>query len=84
MDKLTKRIIVDGHVQGVGFRPFIYRLAHQYQMHGWVVNLTGIVEIVIEGAEPNVISFIDGIISQAPPLAEPRIIEESEFPALIN
>ncbi len=34
------RIIVRGVVQGVGFRPFIYRLANDHELNGWVLNST--------------------------------------------
>ena len=43
-------LVVTGHVQAVGFRPFVYRLAHRHGLHGWVQNQTGQVEIFIEGA----------------------------------
>ncbi|MCD4666065.1 MAG: acylphosphatase, partial [Bacteroidales bacterium] len=36
--KITNNIKVKGLVQGVGFRPFIYRLAHQFDLTGWVEN----------------------------------------------
>jgi len=41
--------VLTGRVQGVGFRPFVYRLAHEYQIHGWVRNTVGRVEIHAEG-----------------------------------
>ena len=41
------RIAVRGVVQGVGFRPFIYRLAHDHQLAGWVRNASGSVEIEV-------------------------------------
>ena len=37
---LTYRVIVGGRVQGVGFRPFVYRLASKYQLNGSVHNLS--------------------------------------------
>ena len=43
------RIRVEGVVQGVGFRPFVHRLALRYGLAGWVRNEAGGVEIVIEG-----------------------------------
>ncbi|MFW2372199.1 MAG: acylphosphatase, partial [Gammaproteobacteria bacterium] len=46
---LTKKIIIQGQIQGVGFRPFIYRLAHRFHLSGWVLNLSGTVEILAQG-----------------------------------
>ena len=46
-----RRVTVHGIVQGVGFRPFINRLATRYRLSGSVFNFTGGVTIEIEGAE---------------------------------
>jgi hydrogenase maturation factor HypF (carbamoyltransferase family) len=46
----ARKIIVTGHVQGVGFRPFVYRLARQHGLHGSVRNQLGQVEIRACGA----------------------------------
>ena len=43
------RILVQGIVQGVGFRPTVYRIANDMHINGYVRNLGNIVEIVIEG-----------------------------------
>ena len=45
------RILVQGIVQGVGFRPTVYRIAHDMNINGYVRNLGNIVEIVIESHE---------------------------------
>ena len=47
--KKLARIKVRGIVQGVGFRPFVFRLAHDYNLKGWVRNTSGSVEIEVEG-----------------------------------
>ena len=60
------RITVRGVVQGVGFRPFIYRLAHEHKLAGWVRNTSGSVEIEVEGEEPSVDRFVFEIASLAP------------------
>ena len=62
-------IQVHGVVQGVGFRPFIYRLARQHGIAGWVLNGEEGVEIHAEAPEDRLGAFIDGIRSQAPPAA---------------
>jgi hydrogenase maturation factor HypF (carbamoyltransferase family) len=58
----TKRIHVTGVVQGVGFRPFVYGLARELNLHGWVCNTSGGVEIVIEGQVSKVERFIRGVL----------------------
>jgi hydrogenase maturation protein HypF len=64
-------IHITGRVQGVGFRPFIYRLAFRYGLRGYVVNLGDAgVEVVIEGFERSVKSFIDAIKIEAPIVSE--------------
>ncbi len=49
--KKLAKIKVCGVVQGVGFRPFVYRLAHEHNLKGWVRNTSGSVEIEVEGNE---------------------------------
>lgn len=66
-------ITLGGIVQGVGFRPFIHRLAHELQLGGWVQNRSGIVSIVAEGPEDTLEHFLLRIQSDAPPLAEPHL-----------
>ncbi len=69
----ARRLIVTGQVQGVGFRPFVCRLAHEFNLSGWVLNRTGTVEILIQG-EPNFIDrFMTLLIDNAPPLARPTL-----------
>jgi len=62
---------VTGRVQGVGFRPFIYRLAVRHGLRGYVINLGDAgVEVVVEGATGNVEGFINSIKSEAPSVSE--------------
>ncbi len=65
------KITVTGIVQGVGFRPFVYRLAKQLNLRGYVRNLGGSeVEIVVEGS-PNVIEeFLRRLKTDKPPPAD--------------
>lgn len=50
MNSLTaQQIIISGRVQGVGFRPYIYRLANQHGLVGWVKNQVGQVAIRVQG-----------------------------------
>jgi hydrogenase maturation protein HypF len=67
------RIVLSGHVQGVGFRPFVYRLAQQHNLGGQVQNQLGRVEVIAVGAEDSLQQFQQGLIDQAPPLSRPGI-----------
>jgi hydrogenase maturation protein HypF len=67
------RLRIHGRVQGVGFRPFVYRLAHEFNLSGWVQNRSGEVEIQIQG-EPAVLqAFQHALLERAPPLARPQL-----------
>jgi len=72
--EIARRITLAGHVQGVGFRPFVFRLAHRLGLAGRVWNAVGAVEIEIQGPEPAVSRFVAAVISDAPPLARPRLL----------
>ncbi len=67
---------VSGIVQGVGFRPFIYRLATARGLNGYVLNKGDAgVEIVVEGPRDDIESFVEAMHREAPPLAS---IESSD------
>ncbi len=70
-------IRVRGVVQGVGFRPFVYRLARQKALNGWVLNGEEGVEIHVEGDEVSLDDFARDLKSQAPPAAAISQIEVS-------
>ncbi|MBX3063630.1 MAG: carbamoyltransferase HypF [Anaerolineae bacterium] len=63
------RITVQGAVQGVGFRPFIYRLATDLHIGGWVSNTAQGVTIEAEGADNALQSMLSRIEQEKPPLA---------------
>ncbi|MBN1274356.1 MAG: carbamoyltransferase HypF [Candidatus Aminicenantes bacterium] len=64
-------ISVFGVVQGVGFRPFVYRLAHKHGCRGWVKNIGEGVEIHLESFKPDAIgSFLKELECELPPLAK--------------
>ena len=66
----SKRMIVTGITQGVGFRPFIYRLARKHGLRGYVANLGGSeVEILLEGPLERIEQFINDLHACAPPPA---------------
>ena len=60
------QIIVTGQVQGVGFRPFVYRLAHRFQLQGSVHNESGQVVIFIQGNKGSIQRFKKALIAEAP------------------
>ena len=63
------RTRVEGTVQGVGFRPFVYRLADELGLAGFVLNDERGVLIEVEGREREVERFLDRLPAEAPPLA---------------
>lgn len=63
------RVSVSGIVQGVGFRPFVHRLALRHGLGGWVLNAAGDVQIEVEGAPEDVAGFVRELSAEAPPLA---------------
>jgi hydrogenase maturation protein HypF len=68
-EKVRRHVRVRGVVQGVGFRPFIYRLAQEKQLTGFIGNDTDGVFIEIEGAPAATDEFIARLRSEAPPLS---------------
>jgi hydrogenase maturation protein HypF len=68
-------IRVRGIVQGVGFRPFVYRLARANTLTGWVLNGEEGVEIHLEGAEPGLDAFVRDLKTHPPPAASIAEIE---------
>lgn len=69
MNDITAHIVVEGVVQGVGFRPFVYGHAVKLELAGWVRNIGSGVEIVVEGRSCNIESFVDELRASPPPLA---------------
>ncbi len=69
VEAVAVRVLVRGIVQGVGFRPFIYNLARQNNLKGWVRNTSGNVEIHLEGTSNHLDNFLTQFQNQLPPLA---------------
>jgi len=67
-------------VQGVGFRPFVYRLAQQHNLKGWVRNTSGSVEIEVEGDEETLNKFLADLEAKAPPMAHIEKVEATFHP----
>ncbi|GIW53569.1 MAG: carbamoyltransferase [Gemmatimonadales bacterium] len=74
------RISVTGVVQGVGFRPFVHRLAARHGLVGWVRNTAGEVEIQIEGPPEEMQAFLRELVDAPPPLA--RIAKVTAVPSI--
>jgi hydrogenase maturation protein HypF len=64
-----RRLRVSGTVQGVGFRPFVYRLARQHGLAGWVRNDAHGVTIEVVAESGVLDAFADAIPAEAPPAA---------------
>ncbi len=79
----SRQIILSGHVQGVGFRPFVYRLAKQYQLTGWVQNQLGQVAIEVNGDVETLDRFVEDLTQQAPALSHPQLYSQVEQPCKI-
>jgi hydrogenase maturation protein HypF len=75
-----RRIAVHGTVQGVGFRPFVYRLAVELGLEGTVRNTDGHCVIEIAGPEDALGEFVCRVAQDAPPLARVDSVALSELP----
>ncbi len=76
------KILTQGIVQGVGFRPYVYRLASELNLKGYVRNLGNVVEIIIEGENTGL--FVDRLPKELPPIAkidsmEVKTIKENNY-----
>jgi hydrogenase maturation protein HypF len=79
---MHKRFLIEvaGIVQGVGFRPYIFRLANRLQLSGFVNNNSAGVFIEIEGNQDTAQKFINTLKFQPPPLAQITRIDVREIP----
>ena len=69
MGNTRLRVYVRGAVQGVGFRPTVYRIATNLGLSGWVINSPAGVEVDLEGAGEAVARFVPALLEQRPPRA---------------
>jgi len=79
--RLRRRIVVTGVVQGVGFRPFVWRLATGLGLDGWVENDSAGVTIEVEGEADRVADFERGLASDPPPMARVGQVAGVTLPA---
>lgn len=71
------KILTQGIVQGVGFRPYVYRLAVNLNLKGYVRNLGNVVEIIIEGQNTEL--FVERLPKELPPIAKINSINVEEI-----
>ena len=71
------KILTQGIVQGVGFRPYVYRLASELKLNGYVRNLGNVVEIIVEGDNSDL--FVDRLPNELPPIAKISSMEVEEI-----
>ena len=76
------RLTITGQVQGVGFRPFVYRLAADEGLTGWALNDPGGVTIEVQGATQVVTRFGRRLQAELPPLASVTSCEEAGVAAV--
>lgn len=78
---VRNRIEIEGLVQGVGFRPFVYRIARRFEIRGWVLNSSAGVVIEAEGGETEIAGFLHALRAELPPLARIDRLALSSQPA---
>jgi len=76
------RVEVEGTVQGVGFRPFVYRLARELELAGWVHNTMDGVVIEVEGSSQAVEMFLGRLWSETPAAACVESVNQRIIPVL--
>jgi len=74
-------LTIRGTVQGVGFRPFVYRLARQYKISGTIANTGQGVVILAEGLTSDLDNFLQALNRDVPPLARISSISQRKLPA---
>ncbi|MBI2863603.1 MAG: carbamoyltransferase HypF [Chloroflexi bacterium] len=79
-DRARAYVLVKGIVQGVGFRPFVHRIASAHTLNGWVLNSTEGVEIEVEGGSASIRDFLADLAEKAPPLAAIHKIDVHYLP----
>jgi hydrogenase maturation protein HypF len=78
--EIRRRIEVSGIVQGVGFRPYVYRLANQRRLAGTIRNTSSGVTIEVQGPRTAIEDFITHLRSDAPPLARITDVVATDLP----
>ena len=77
---IRKRLAITGVVQGVGFRPFVWRRATRLGLSGWVENDAAGVRAEVQGPADRVQAFLDGLAEEAPALAVVQGVTVKDVP----
>ncbi len=83
MSEISLEVIVTGLVQGVGFRPFIFRIATKAGLTGWVLNTNENVKILVTGDPVNISSFLTALRNEAPPASMIEAISTVEIKSAV-
>ncbi len=67
----------------MGFRPFIYRLALEHKLNGWVRNCVGVVEIQVQGQPKNLENFLTDVFAKKPALAKPELESDKQIDVVL-
>ena len=79
-NRVRARVTIEGLVQGVGFRPFVWRLATKAGLSGSVENTPAGVVIEIQGPQPAVAAFLAALAADPPPLASIDRVQVESLP----
>ncbi|MGD0586564.1 MAG: acylphosphatase, partial [Oryzomonas sp.] len=79
---VRRHFLISGIVQGVGFRPFVFRLAGELDLSGWVRNTPAGVEIEVQGTAEALDAFRHALAHDLPPLAVVTSISAEDIPLL--
>ena len=85
MKNITVQVVITGLVQGVGFRPFVFRMALKFGLKGWVKNTNENVIIRVTGEPERIDYFIVSLLQESPPVVSienilNKILELEDFP----
>jgi hydrogenase maturation protein HypF len=80
VEAVRRRYTVTGVVQGVGFRPFVHRIATELLLDGFVGNAAGLVFVEVQGEAEAVAEFARRLVAHAPPLARIAAVTEEACP----
>ena len=83
LSEISLEVIVTGLVQGVGFRPFIFRIATKAGLTGWVLNTNENVKILVTGDPVNISSFLTALRNEAPPASMIEAISTVEIKSAV-